>query len=564
MLNVSPGATRASAEPVRPARIAVDLTPMLPGGAPGGAKVLAYDLIQRIRACAPHLRLIVLTTPRIHDEVGAVCGPEVERLLIGSDGLSAARTAAEYAELEAPMALLRRGAIHRAGLAVARKLLAPRPVAPPATEPSLRERGVELLFCPFTAPLYAEPGIRVVSILHDLQHLTYPQFFSAEEIEGRNTHLRELKRWADIVVCISEYARHTLVHDAGFDAERTRVVPNAIHDRLPRIAADCVGAVRAQFGLSRDYLLYPANGWPHKNHRLLIAAFGLMRARHPGIDVDLVFTGTFGDTSDDLRTFAHRLGLNERVRWVGHCTSDELAALYEGCRMLVFPSLYEGFGIPLLEAMWFDKPVASSTAASLPEVGGDAVRYFDPRRPEDIVAAMIDVLTHPRLAQELVERGRARVRSFSSNAMALAYAATFDELLRRPPTARNAVTGVYGDGWTREVLHVAYAGGRGRTLEIELEVPAWRPLGGVVAHLESPHVAGERDWRIRPGTRRVLRVDLPSEPGHLSIVFTPAFRPSECGLGDDTRLLGCRCAGVRIAEPGRGGVDLLSPGEVLP
>ena len=93
--------------------------------------------------------------------------------------------------------------------------------------------------------------------------------------------------------------------------------------------------MRTQLGLHREYVFYPANGWPHKNHRLLLAAFRLMCARNPDLDVDLVFTGAMVGAGDDLLTAARRMGLQSRTHWLGYCAPDQLAAIYQGCRMMV-------------------------------------------------------------------------------------------------------------------------------------------------------------------------------------------------------------------------------------
>lgn len=535
--------------------IAIDLTPMRPGGTSGGAKVLTLDLVRRIRQRAPHLRLILLTNGATDREVADICGPDVERIEVTPNGSVASSAERDLGD-EGLLHRLRQSTFGRAGAAALRRLFVRTPVAPPHVAPALRDRGADLLFCPFTAPLHVEPGLRTVCILYDLQHVAYPQFFAPEEIAGRNAHLELLRRWSDAVVCISEHSRRTLVEQIAFPAERTCTIPIAIHDRLTTTGVETVRQVRARYGIGRDYALYPANGWPHKNHRLLLAAFRILRARRPEVDIDLVLTGSMHD--EQLQTFAHRLGLGDRVHWIGHCDSTELSALYQDCRMVVFPSLYEGFGIPLLEAMWFAKPVACSNATSLPEVGGNAVRYFDPRRPEDIAAAMEDVLTSAGLARELVTRGRERLDRFDSDAMADAYVDVFERVMRMPPTARDAVTGVFADGWTSNVLRVAFAGGPGRTLKIDVEVPAWRPRGGVEIAVDSGKGNGGLRWRVRPGRGTVLDVPLPPVPGDLSISFTPAFRPSEHGMGDDTRVLGCRCRSVRIVEEGRPGSDLLA------
>jgi glycosyltransferase involved in cell wall biosynthesis len=537
--------------------VAVDLTPMLPGGENGGAKVLALDLVRRLPRLAPRYRFLLLTSSANHQELGALAGDRVERLHVLQDGSSPALLSGSRAEaLRFLPAVLGRAAIARA-----RRLLA-HLARPHESGPQLRERGVGLLFCPFTAPTYAEPGIPVVSILYDLQHVEYPQFFTPQELAARTIHFQWLRRWSDRVVCISEHSRRSLLRHLEIPAARTRVIPIAVHERL-RAGSAQAAAVRTRFGLARDYLLYPANAWPHKNHRMLLAAFGLLLARQPRLDVDLVLTGAFGRAADELAAAAGGMGLRSRVRWLGFVPDDDLAALYQGCRMVVFPSLYEGFGIPVLEAMSFGKPVACSAVTSVPEVGGDAVRYFDPRRLEEIAAAMGEVLGSPGMAEELGWRGRERAASFRAEAVAAAYAAIFDELVREPPATRDSVAGVFEDGWTSGTMRLSYAPGAvERTLELEVEAPGFVPHASIAIRLSQSSGRDALRWKVRRGDRQTLRVRLPPEAGYLSVVIRPLFRPREHGLGEDTRLLGCLCRCVRIVEGDCPGPNLLAPGDI--
>jgi glycosyltransferase involved in cell wall biosynthesis len=145
-------------------------------------------------------------------------------------------------------------------------------------------------------------------------------------------------------------------------------------------------------------LLYPANGWPHKNHRRLLEAFALIRREHP--DLKLVLTGS------GLESLPRHKGVEVR----GHVSRDELIHLYRTAQALVFPSLYEGFGLPPLEAMACGCPVAASNAAALPEILEDASRYFDPTEPEDIAATVLDVLA---AGKALCPRGLVRARRFT-------------------------------------------------------------------------------------------------------------------------------------------------------
>jgi glycosyltransferase involved in cell wall biosynthesis len=400
--------------------IAIDFAPMLPGGTAGGVKVLALNLVHRFRRLAPEHRVVLLSSRRAHAELQSIAPAGVELLTVWPGGVMVPSPGLSF--------------LPELGNAFRR--FSPIPSRSRRTAPGrrLRRRGIDLLFCPFTAPTFAERDVPIVSILHDLQHLAYPEFFDPREVAGRNEYLAQLQDRADIVVCVSEHARATLLERVGFPVDRTRVVPIAVHDRLREQSADEVNAVRSRLGLRRDYIFYPANGWPHKNHRTLLEAFRLLRSRSSA-DVDLVLSGVLDDVRADLDMHARALGLGGHIHWVGYCSDETLAAIYQGCRMLIFPSLYEGFGIPVLEAMRFGRPVACSNSTSLPEVGGDAALYFDPGDPAAIALSMEEVLMNPSLAHELSLRGRARAASFSGDGMATAYLRLFAEIAGTP--ARN-------------------------------------------------------------------------------------------------------------------------------
>jgi glycosyltransferase involved in cell wall biosynthesis len=234
----------------------------------------------------------------------------------------------------------------------------------------------------------------------DVQHELYPRFFSRAELAYRRVVYGWTVRRSRIVITISEHARQGLVERLGLDPERVRAIHLGIdHERF-----------RPGDEEREDFLLYPALGWPHKNHATLFAAFALLRARRPGLR--LVLTGYEGPVPD---------GVESR----GRVPPDELVRLYRRGAVLVFPSLYEGFGQPPLEAMACGCPVACSNAASLPEVVDDAARLFDPESPEDIAAAVQEVLDNP---YEWARRGLERAKVFSWDACARAHEQVYREL----------------------------------------------------------------------------------------------------------------------------------------
>jgi glycosyltransferase involved in cell wall biosynthesis len=242
-----------------------------------------------------------------------------------------------------------------------------------------------------------------VVTLHDVQHLDLPQMFPRSERRFRSVAWDRSARGAQRVIVISEFVRERALERLGLDPERVRVIPLGLdHDEL-----------RPGNGEREPFLLYPARRWPHKNHDRLFAAFAILRRERPELRLVLTGGGDFSDAPD---------GVDVR----GHVTRAELVSLLQRASALVFPSLYEGFGLPPLEAMACGCPVASSNAAALPEVVGDAARLFDPHDPSAIAAAVGDALDDP---DPWVERGLAHAGRFSWDETARATDAVYAELL---------------------------------------------------------------------------------------------------------------------------------------
>ena len=263
--------------------------------------------------------------------------------------------------------------------------------------------GADVVHYPLTIRI--PRGVRPsVVTLHDVQHLDLPAMFPRAERAFRAAAWHPSLRGADRVIAISEYVRDRAQAQLGLDASRIRVVPQGVdHARF-----------RPGDGEREPFLLYPARPWPHKNHVRLYEAFAALRRGRPDLRLVLTGGGDFGAVPDGVE-----------VR--GLVSDDELASLYRRASALVFPSLYEGFGLPPLEAMASGCPVACSNAAALPETVGEAARLFDPHEPASIAAAVRDVLEAP---DEWSRRGREHAARYSWAATAHRTEDVYRELLR--------------------------------------------------------------------------------------------------------------------------------------
>jgi glycosyltransferase involved in cell wall biosynthesis len=241
---------------------------------------------------------------------------------------------------------------------------------------------------PLTIALPRLREVPAVASVLDLQHELHPRFFSRAELAYRKVVYRATVGRCRALIAISEHVKETLVERLGVEPGRVHAVHLGIdHDRF-----------RPAGGEREPFLLYPANRWPHKNHNRLLEAFALVRREQP--ELQLVLTGLGHEGRADPPGVVVR----------GRVTDDELVSLYQRAATVVFPSLYEGFGQPPLEAMACGCPVAASTAGALPEVLGDAARYFDPSSPEDMAAAVLDALGR---SEELAAKGIARAALFT-------------------------------------------------------------------------------------------------------------------------------------------------------
>ena len=283
--------------------------------------------------------------------------------------------------------------------AMAQAALAPWPL-----RRALGARELDALHFPLSVMLPPVSRPPAATTVLDVQHEFLPEFFSRAELAYRRVVYGSTVRRSRLVLTISEHARQTLIERLHLDPARVR----AIH-----LAVDHARFTPDQAVLREPFLLYPANRWPHKNHDRLFAALALVRAQRPGLR--LVLTGSGHDG----------LPVPDGVEVRGRVPFDELLRLYRSASALVFPSLYEGFGMPLLEAMAVGTPVASSNAGSLPEVAGDAAVLFDPRDPETIATGVLEALAR---APELAPRGLERAAGFTWDACARAHDAVYDEL----------------------------------------------------------------------------------------------------------------------------------------
>jgi len=278
---------------------------------------------------------------------------------------------------------------------------------------ALRRERVDL----FHAPHYVLPPLvhcRSVVTIHDCIHLMFPQYLPnrAALTYARAAMAMAAKRAARVLT-VSETSKTDIMRFFGTDASKIDVIYNAFDARFgtePR--EEDVVRVRERYQLHDEFVLYAGNVKPHKNLDRLLDAFHIVRSR--GLDhLKLVMIGDDISKYASLRRAVHRYQLHKYVRFLGYLPEETLAVMYRLAGAFVFPSLYEGFGLPPLEAMASGTPVVTSNVSSLPEVAGNAAELVDPYDPEAIADGIYRVLTDVDLRRDLRRKGLARASQFS-------------------------------------------------------------------------------------------------------------------------------------------------------
>jgi glycosyltransferase involved in cell wall biosynthesis len=318
----------------------------------------------------------------------------------------------------------------------------------------VRRLRLDLWFCPMTNLDPRHLPIPTVVTIADIQQEYYPEFFTRAELQARALMHGPSCQEATAVIAASEFSKRCMIEKYGLLPEKVHCVYEAGVERVNDSSeSPTAEEVRRKHHLPLSYAFYPANMWPHKNHHLLLLALHRLRQVY-GIALSLVLTGDEMGQWEQFEAFARHFHLQEQVRFLGYVPAHDLPGLYQGAAMLLFPSLFEGFGIPLVEAMALGCPIAAANTASIPEVVGDAARLFDPRQPDSIASVCTQLLADHDLRQTLIARGRERAQRFSWEMAADETLQVFEWACGQNRTVRTVahapgyrIEGVYRDGW---------------------------------------------------------------------------------------------------------------------
>ncbi len=279
-----------------------------------------------------------------------------------------------------------------------------RPMVSARADSLLRSRGVQLVHFPY--PLHFETSLPFVYEPWGLPHRHQPDCFAPGEVEWMDRLFSKGCRNAAMVVTATRWVKQDIVEKYGISPEKIAVIP-----RMPRFDRDAhtMDTEEALAGLPESFALFPSATWVTKNHVRLIRAIAKLRDTH-AVRLNLVCTGR-NSTPEfaRIKTEIEKLGLSDQVRFLGVVSIERLNALFKHAKFLVHPSIFEGLGLPLLEAFHYGLPVVASTASCIPEVVGSAALPFDPFDEDDIARALFAVCNTPELLDDLRAKGKQRI-----------------------------------------------------------------------------------------------------------------------------------------------------------
>lgn len=269
----------------------------------------------------------------------------------------------------------------------------------------------DVLFVPaHTLPIIHRPGLKTVVTIHDLGSEFLAEYHKFPQKLYLNWSTRYAVAFATQIIAVSKSTKKDLTERLRAKTEKVSVVYEAVDQEFfnPRSEVEQAN-VLSKYGLKGDFLLFVGTVQPRKNLERLIEAFSKLKNRK----IQLVIAGKPGWLYGDIYSAPVKFGVAEQVKFIGYVPNEELPGLYSSATALIFPSLYEGFGLPVLEAMACDCPVVVSKSSSLPEIVAEAGLYFDPNRVETIVDSLKLILSKNALRSEMIDEGRKQVKKFT-------------------------------------------------------------------------------------------------------------------------------------------------------
>lgn len=273
----------------------------------------------------------------------------------------------------------------------------------------VRRSGVDLMHFPVNVVSMISTVPQVVTV-HDLAFHHFPEQYPPMKQRYLRLMTRLAVRRATRVIAVSEATRQDVIRMHGCNPERVITVPNGVVDEMRPLPDAEVAAFRREFDLPQEFILFLGTLQPRKNLERLLKAYAAIATE---TDWPLVIAGAVGWHYEEIFQRVEQLGLAQRVRFMGHVAGEDLPRWYNAATLFVYPSLYEGFGLPVLEAMACGTPVMASNTSALPEVVGDCGVLVDPLDEAAMATSMLTLVRDANLRQQLGQRARERAKSFT-------------------------------------------------------------------------------------------------------------------------------------------------------
>lgn len=394
----------------------------------------------------------------------------------------------------------------------------------------LAKNNVDILFCPFSAATFKEKGIPTVCTILDIQHEYYPQFFTPQELQHRRNFYRDIVKKVERVICISDYTKETFCEKYGYPLERAETVYIAIQNRFDKEDDHILDKLQVR---GEKYIVYPANFWEHKNHKMLLSAFAMYAKEHR--DMKLVLTGNPLEQSEYYNELLKEMAIDDLVTITGYVTNEELYSVLKNAKGLIYPSLFEGFGIPVVEAMHLHKLIACSNLTSLPEVGCDAIFYFNPQNPDSILEG-IHFLAEKEVTEDITAEYTQKLKDFETDKMVNAYLDVFKDVISRKEDLifEEGVEGIYPDGWSEASISIMLKERKGYCLKAILTLPEFV---GIKTKVTVRCGDKEQEYQISAGESIEIEEPITENKAEIEIDFSDIWIPQIVLKSEDSREL---------------------------
>ena len=263
------------------------------------------------------------------------------------------------------------------------------------------------------APRFS-PIPSVISIM-DLAFFHFPEYFTKKDLQQLHSWTRYSVKKARAIITISQASKNDIINLYDVPKERVHVVYPGIKDK-PSLSPHVypMKELQTQYSISGNFVLFVGTLQPRKNIVRLIEAFSILKKKKKvAEDLELVIIGKKGWNYEEILQAPEKYQVSDSVKFLDFVSDDHLALFYKNALCFAWPSLYEGFGLPVLEAMSYNCPVITSNVSSLPEAGGDAAIYVDPKSTEDIAEKIEKVVSSKKLREEMIEKGKKHIKNFS-------------------------------------------------------------------------------------------------------------------------------------------------------